>query len=231
MTLQPIIVGDVNSVLNLPASGMQSPSHWTQLDSDVFAHFIQVHQQIVKSRWSHSDLTMTGDGRKISSVRLPKFEDFVFAAVYFRQLTMRRDDLLNAAVNRFCDFTDCDARRAWIREEQKEFNHCLDTVSVMHPDHTLRDLFDAFMYGASLMHKPPQLNSRHRAKFLQIYDGADRNKMLFAFNGSLKTLLNPVGNVAVLIYKEFTHWIPNYSLPLPDIRWHDRMFATSTEQT
>lgn len=231
MKLHAIIAGEVNSVLRLPPSGMRDASRWTQIDSDILAHFIQVHQQIAKSRWSHSELTMLGDGRTVSSVCLPKFEDFVFAAVYFRQLTMQKDDLLNAAVDRFCEFTDCESRRAWIREEQKEFNLHLDSVSVMHPDHTLRELFDAFMYGASLMHKPPKLTSAHRAKFLEIYDGDDRNKMLFAFNGSLRTLLNPIGNAAILIYREFSHWIPNHSLPLPDIRWHDRMFATTEDRT
>jgi len=231
MKMHAIIVGEVNSVLRLPPSGMKNPARWSQIDSDVIAHFIQVHQQIAKSRWCSSNLSMSGDGHTISHVCLPNFEDFVFAAVYFRQLTMQKDDLLNAAVDPFCDFSDCDPRRAWIREEQKEFNLHLDSTSLMHPDHTLRELFDAFMYGASLMHKPPELTSAHRARFLEIYDSEQRDKMLFSFNGSLRTLLNPIGNAAVLIYREFSHWIPNYSLPLPDIRWHDRMFVTSTDGT
>lgn len=229
MKVPAIIIGEVKTVLRLPPSLVRKPERWTQLDSDIMAHFIQVHQQIERSKWSKSELRMSGDGSSEDGITVPTFEDFVFAAVYFRQLTMEKDDLFNASVEIFCKFSNCNARIAWIREEQKEFNDHLDSECFFLPGYSLRDLFDAFIYGASLMHQPRLIKKSHRERFLKIYDSEPRPKVLFALNGSLRTLLNPVGNAAVLIFRELSHWIKDNSLPLPNVRWHAHIFESKTQ--
>jgi len=80
------------------------------------------------------------------------------------------------------------------------------------------------MYGASLMHKAPHVNSAHRAHFLQIYDNEPRQTVLYALNMSMKTMMNHVGNIAAVLYRDVSKWIHDHSLPLPDVRWHDRLF-------
>ena len=203
---------------------MKNPSRWGQLDSDVVAHFLQVHGQISRSRWNKSDIKFTRQGGKLLSSDFPEFEDFVFAAVYFRQLTARKDDLLNDAANRYRQFVHCPTRDCWIHEEQKRFASVLDGDAFMLPACTTRELFDAFMYGASLMHKAPHIASARRARFLQIYDNEPREKVLYALNMSMKLMLNHVANIAVVVYRDFARWLQENSLPLPDVRWHDRLF-------
>src|SRR5438477_10113901 len=94
-------------------------------------------------------------------------------------------------------------------------------------NYNVRDLFDAFLYGAGLMHKTPHIKNAHRATFLQIYDKEKREEVLFALNTSLQQLLNHVTRVTTVVRQDFSHWLHQYNLPLPDVRWHDRLFEIS----
>ena len=229
MSTPAIIMGDANTVLQLPPAEMKNPSDWTQLHSDIIAHFLQVQGQIQRSAWNQSDIRFTHQGGKVLDASFPEFSDFVFAAVYFRQLTMKKDDLLNDAADRYREFADCPIRNIWIHEEQKRFASQLDGKAFMLQTYTVRELFDAFMYGASLMHKAPHVNSAHRARFLEIYDNEPRQKVLYALNMSMKTMMNHVGNIAAVLYRDFGKWVNEHSLPLPDVRWHDRLFDVPTD--
>jgi hypothetical protein len=229
MSVPAIVAGDAQSVLQLDLAEMKTPSDWGQLDSDMIAHLLQVHGQIQRSRWNRSNIEFTRQGDKLLEFKFPEFEDFVFVAVYFRQLTTEKDDLLNDAANRFRKFVGCPIRDAWISEEQRRFAALLDSNALMVQTYTFRELFDAFMYGASLMHKPPHLLSKHRARFLEIYDGEPREKVLYSLNISMKLMLNHVGNIAVVMSRDFANWLQRYELPLPDVRWHDRMFKVKAD--
>src|SRR5262245_43432830 len=50
------------------------------------------------------------------------------------------------------------------------------------------------------------------------------HSIFYALNMSLKQLLNHVGAIAVVIFRDMAHWQHTYSLPLPDVRWHNRLF-------
>lgn len=224
MGVPAIVLGDANSVLRLGAAGMKNRSEWSQMDSDVIAHFVQVQRQLSDSHWNKSNIKFTLQGNKLLDSDFPAFEDFVFAAVYFRQFTARKDDLLNDAANRYRKFVDCPIRDSWIHEEQKQFSALLAGKAFMLPGYTVLQVFEAFMYGASLMHKAPDIKSIHRAEFLQIHDNEPREKVLYALNMSMKLMLNHVGNVSIVVYRDFAEWLHEHSLPLPDVRWHDRLF-------
>lgn len=94
----------------------------------------------------------------------------------------------------------------------------------MMQEYIVRDLFDSFMYGAALLHKIPKENDPKRKLFLEIYDKQPRHKVLYALNKSMKSLMNHVGNVVVVIYRDYSHWLHDYKLPLPDTRWHSNLF-------
>lgn len=230
MSNSPVILGDANSVLRLPPAKMRNPEKWTQLDSDIIAHFLQVQGQIHRSAWNKSDIRFKHQGDKLLNASFPEFPDFVFAAVYFRQLTMKKDDLLNDAANRYRRFVACPTRDYWVRNEQQRFSSRLDGKAFMLQAYTVREIFDAFMYGASLMHKAPQVKSNHRSRFLQIYDNEPRHRVLFSLNMSMKTMMNHVGCIAAVLYRDFSHWIHEHSLPLPDIRWHEQLFDFQAEK-
>jgi hypothetical protein len=229
MSNPAIILGNVSSILRLPPPKMRNPHEWGQFDSDNVAHLLQVQGQIQHSQWNKSDIRFTNQGDRLLDASFPEFADFVFAAVYFRQLIMKKDDLLNVAADCYRKFVDCPIRNVWIHEEQKRFGAQLDGAAFMLSAYTVRELFDAFMYGASLTHRPPHINSDHRARFLQIVDKEPRQKVLYALNISMKTMMNHVGNIAAVLYRDFGHWLHDHSLPLPDVRWHDRLFTVKKD--
>lgn len=232
MTATPIILGRPRTILGLPPAGMKDPSAWTLTDSDVLAHFVQVHAQIARSRWCAADVKFTTQGGKLLEGLFPDLEQFVFAAIYFRQLFADRDQLLNAAADCYRKAVDCRIRAYWVGAEQKGFEAALDREAWPPlPGYTIRELFEAFLYGAGLFHKFPGPNSDKRSRFLHLYDREPPHKVLFALHGSLRTLLRYVGNISVVIQRDFAHWQTAYSLPLPDVRWHERLFNLERHPT
>jgi len=203
---------------------MKDPSLWTVTDSDTIAHFIQVHAQIRSSRWYAGDIKFTTQGGQLLEGQFPDLEQFVFAAIYFRQLFAKDDQLLKGAVECYRKFVDCQIRPFWVSKEQESFEAALGGTAWPLTGYTVRELFEAFLYGAGLFHKFPGPNSEKRIQFLRLYDNEQRHTVFFALHGSLRSILNHVGNLAVVIRRDFSHWQNTYSLPLPDVRWHDRLF-------
>jgi hypothetical protein len=226
MIMKPgtVILGDPNSILRLPKAALRDSADWTQLDSDILAHLIQVQRQIQLSPWNKADVRFKVQGSQLLDHSFPEFEDFVFAAVYLRQLIAKNDSLLEDAITRYCRFVDCQIRPAWVQHELTSFNRSLDGPAFMLPECTMRELFDAFMYGAALLHKIPDVGDQKRKRFLAIYDKQPRYTLLYALHMSLKTLMNYVGGVTAVIYHDYSHWLNDYALPLPDTRWHESIF-------
>ena len=224
MSAPAIILGDPNGILRLPKAALRNAGDWTQLDSDILAHLTQVQGQIQQSRWNKADVRFATQGDQLLDHSFPEFEDFVFAAVYLRQLIAKKDNLLEDAVNRYCQFADCQIRPVWMLPQLAAFKRTLDGPTFMLPGYTVRELFDAFMYGAALLHKMPDVGDPKRNRFLEIYDGQPRHRVLYALHMSLKTLMNHVSAITVVIYRDYSHWLHDYGLPPPDTRWHDRLF-------
>ena len=199
------------------------------MDSDIIAHFLQVHKQLVESRWNHSEIAFTHQGGKVIKSSFSGFEDFVFAIVYLRQFLLKKDKLLEDVVERYRRHCSCKRRCSWVTEEQKSFEAVLERDAIFLEGYKVRDVLDAFMYGAALIHKPPHLKAKQRAHFLALYDGKCREELLFALNESMKSLLRHVHNVALVVHRDFAYWLQEYDLPRPDVRWHSDLFDTKTD--
>jgi hypothetical protein len=230
MSNPPIVLGDLRSILALPLAPMRDPSDWSQANSDTVAHFLQVERQIRRSRWMQSQVSYRVEGERAVDACLPEFEDFVFAAVYFRQFTLT-DSPLNHATDIFVRVANCPVTRAWVEAERSRFRDQLcgpvrlinDSASLLSAV-SVRQLFDAFLYGAYLIHAPGFVRDGNDARFLQIYDNEPRHELLFALHASLQLLMIHVGNVAHVVHRHFAHWLNEHSLPRPNVRWHDRLF-------
>src|SRR5262245_12756486 len=219
-----IEIGNAQSVLQLPKAALRNPGQWTQLDSDILAHLIQVQRQIHQSRWNKSEVRFHLKGPNLEDTAFPEFEDYVYAAVYLRQLIGKRDGLLADAANRYCRFVDCQFRPSWLEHELDSFNRTLCEEAWPVANCTVRQLFDAFIYGAALLHKIPEVNDATRKRFLRIYDEQPRHAVLYALHASLKSLMNHVNSAVLVIYRDYSHWLHDYNLPRPDTRWHEGLF-------
>jgi len=229
MTAPLVILGDTKSILRLGPASLRNEKDWTHMDSDVLAHFLQVDSQIAKSRWAGAQVSYTTQGDKLLKSSFPALEDFVYAAVYVRQFILKQDDLFNDAVERYLHYVDCPIRRTWIKAEQKGFAATLAGKCFMLDDYTVREVFDAFIYGAGLMHSSPHLRSpTNRERFRKLDDRERREKVLYALHTSLRRLLNHCSRVATVIYQDLGRWIEDHGLPRPDVRWHDRLFRVES---
>lgn len=230
MKNKPVIVGDPSTVLRLGPAEMKNHEQWGQFDSDIFAHFLQIHKQLVESQWSESDCRFGTQGGEVTDSSFPALEDFVFAAVYFRQFTAHKDKLLDEVVDRYCRFCSCQKRNSWVKKEQEEFQNVLSGDAFFLDGHSVQDVFDAFLYGAALVHKSPHLRSADRARFLELYDNTSpREKLFYSLHMSLKSLLRHIENVAIVLHRDFAYWLNEYDLPRPDVRWHDRLLDTDRD--
>jgi hypothetical protein len=232
MAVDAIILGDPRGLLGRGPADLEDVSRWTKRDSDILAHFLQVCTQIQRSRWYTSEKQFTEQTGATLDVSMPRFEEFVYAAVYFRQLFMKKKDfLLKDAAERYCTHVKCPIRKDWVKHEVDSFNNLLESPTFPFPvkNYTLRQIFDAFMYGAGLMHKIPEDGDAQLTRFLDICDNHPRTRLLYALNVQLQVLMNHVGNIAVVVHQDYAYWQNHHSLPLPDVRWHERLFPEPTD--
>ena len=127
MAVDAIILGDPSGLLRQGPAQLGEVSLWTKRDSDIVAHFLQVYTQIRGSRWYAADKKFRVQGSKTLDVSMPDLEQFVFAAVYFRQLAMKKDNLLKDATDRYCSHVACPIRQCWIKHEADAFTAQLDS--------------------------------------------------------------------------------------------------------
>jgi hypothetical protein len=226
MSVSPVVIGDVNSVMQLPVAGINNVADWTQDDSDVIGHFCQVAAQISSSKWRQSPASITKNGDEVVAADLPSFEDFVFVSVYFRQLTLAGDDLLNDAVDRYIRHSACATKTSWIAHERQRFNNALNNrAQPFAPDNaTVKELFDAFLYGAFLAHSIRKAKPENRARLARIYENTPKDKYLLALHVSLHQLSGHACNIVCAMYKDYAHWLNNLGVAKPNILWHTGLF-------
>ena len=227
MTFGPIMRGDPSGLLQRGPAKLEDETRWDKRDSDILAHFLQVHKQLTRSRWYAAKKSFKTQGGELIEASMPDLEQFVFAAIYFRQFTTRKDNLLGDATKRYCSHVACPIRKSWVKSEADAFATALDSPPfplAEKDDPTLRDLFDAFIYGASLVHTVPHENSPTGKLFLKLYDNEPIAKLLYELNVGMEVALNHIGHIAAIVHQDFVHWQHTYSLPLPDVRWHERLF-------
>lgn len=229
MGVKPLLLGDLDSVLSEPQAGLTCPSDWSQEDSDVIAHFIQVQSQIASSRWMKSNCSFTLCGDELADQDFPTLEDFVFAAVYLRQFIAKKDDLFSDAVKRYCLAVDCRSRGAWMDFELNQFHSKLNNDSFRLKGYSVRQLFDAFMYGAGILHKFPKKDAGNKKRMLELIDEKPRHEVLYALHMSLRMATNHTMRASALMRRDFGNWLSEYSLPRPNVRWHYSLLTPKSD--
>ena len=152
--------------------------------------------------------------------RFPELEPFVYAAVYFRQLIAHKDRLMERAMQIYCRHVDGAVQLAWMHHQGKDFRRALEDRAAPLSNCSVQELFEAFVYGAGLMHRF-NTDCEKKRRFLKIYDEQPRHVVLTALNFSLHRLLGVASSANWVIYRHFSDWQRKYGLPLPDVRWHE----------
>jgi len=225
-----IVKGDLGTVLRLPPSAFIKRQDWTQKKSDIVAHFIQVSGQISRSTWAKSPCTFTVQGGKVLKSEFASTEAFVYAAVYFRQL-YAEDKLMSQACDIYANHAGDTQKVVWIRNELTTFNSTLAGGCIFYRDLPLRDLMDAFLYGALIMHGPNKASRKHRQRFQSIITNSPREEVLFELYNGLKSLSACASKVASVLYRDIAHWQQNEWIPAPEVWWHYELFGTAIPES
>ncbi len=222
----PIILGNVNSILQLGPSSLKNKLNWKQEHSDILAHFLQVHSQIAKSRWLKEDCKLTHDGNKLSS-KVPSFESLIYVAIYFRQLYSQKDKLFRSACDAYIRFVDNDEKLSWVKNERDSFSKKLEECPLFCDIDGIKnkDLIEAFLYGALVLHSNLNVKPFKKDNFKKLLDSLGRIKFVFCLNSCLRLLYNNISTVAPLIEHDFAYWQNNEGIPAPDIYWHSKIFG------
>lgn len=226
-----IQLGDVNGVLKLRKTPLRNLEEWRQYDSDVLGHLVNVQIQLQESKWANFNISYQYQGSELLNCTLPTLEDFLFAAVYLRQCIADRDRLLDKAVKIYCKFNTSDTKEVWIKHELSAFTSKLTEKYFASPNYTTQELFDAFVYGSSLLHVCDKPGKPKRELFLKILrDNENKHKEFFSLNAGLKQLAGHISKIALLINHDFGYWLANFNVPKPEIYWHNKLFEVKVPE-
>jgi hypothetical protein len=225
-----IVKGDLQTVLRLPPSEFVNRNAWTQEKSDMLAHFIQVAGQISRSSWMRAPCDFQVQGGKVLGSHFPTIEAFVYGTVYFRQL-YAGDKLFSSACNIYAKHAGDPLKVHWAKEELAAFERLLAANSFFFDNISLRDLIDAFLYGALIFHGPEKAHEKHKRRFQSMITRHPREELLYSLDLGMRNVCRHATDVSHLVYKDMAHWQHREWIPAPNVWWHSTLFGSSPPST
>ncbi len=206
----PVVMGDVDSILRRPSSDMRAPSEWSVEASNDFVHFIQCVTILQQSRWWSSPLRLHFTGKAGPySLEGPDLDSTTSALALIRQFVMWKDNTFRHAVSLFLSQVENGAKRTWIDYELKRFEQFLVSTPMVPElgnlsDITNEELINVITYGTGLFHR--QSNKDLESRLTKLSADFDREPLVFACDTACRQMLGPAMRVAPLFYREFAHW-------------------------
>ncbi|WP_232536159.1 hypothetical protein [Lacipirellula parvula] len=214
----PIIMGNVTSVLRLGPSEMLVPEEWGIQESNDVMHFLQLITLIQKGRWWNSKPKLSWSGKGPYRLQLGDIECFTAVFPLIRQLLLRRDDVFRGIANLYSKHVDSDSKRAWMHYEIDRFSGSLAGDWRFPPIKELcgvsnEDLLDALIYGSGLIHRAS--NKKMEDELARISQLCARETLMFAFDATCRHILEAPFNIAPLVHHEFSNWLSRGLCPAP----------------
>jgi predicted nucleotidyltransferase len=227
----PVILGNVSSILRLGPSGMLNAGDWTVENSNDFVHFIQVVGILQRSRWWRDSPKLSWTGNDGShSLENPDLETTTAALALIRQFLLHRDDIFRRATELYLKFVDDGMKQAWVKHELDQFEAHLKGSWRMPQatelsGFTNEELIDVVVYGTGLFHR--KSNSNLEDRLMQLTTTCPRETLMFAFDMACRLMLNHPFTAAPLFYREFAHWSNTGICPRPTRVVTPRLFGTT----
>ena len=206
----------------------------SQIESDCFAHFLQIVDVIRRSAWEQHPLVLQSNMNQDGKIRadMPTLEQTVFALLYVRQLigSKGNDDLLNTVCRLYIRHSSIQTKSIYVEEMRQQWNNFLfsppmnvELAKIVSSNHLLLEIFQ---YGALFIHSPDKVKSSQARKlFDTLYlDKSLRVEALFALNGVMKNLFSEAANIAFWIQCDYAQWINDKKIPAPDVMWQQNLF-------
>jgi len=215
----PILRFEPQSVLRFGPSALANRDQWTVDKANNISHFLQLVNQIGQSKWLASKLSIEYSGGAVVRVAHPDAEMTTTALTYVRQMLLKRDDVFNHACDAYVNHIKHEGRRAWVADIHGSFNAYLESdcshgTQVMLTGLTARQAIDIFTYGSGLFHR--QSNEDCESKLADLIAKHGRERLVFAFNSTCRSLLQYIFFVAPVMWQDVAHWVRDEGCVGPD---------------
>lgn len=213
--------------------GIKNREDWTQEDSDLMGHFIDVVSIISRSAWHGHKLKVSI--REEDNSDLPSQEPLVFASIYFRQLFSQKDRLLKSVHDLYLRFS-ADRRRMeavsrTFKQAKEKWNDVPSPNKVWHRTQkqigeppTLSELFDAFLYGTHVLHSIGPTKVKHEESLRELLNACPSHVLLDSLSFGLHDAFDSVKAIYQICEPEFRDWFHFENLPPPNIMWQGQLF-------
>jgi hypothetical protein len=221
----PIIFGNVESVLRFGPAGLQQLDKWTASKANNIAHFLRIVERVALSEWYRSPLSAEyavdhvganfPSSNQLINWKHPRVGALREVLLSLRQL-YSEDDVFNFACNDYRQHVAHDGKRFWVKDRKTLFNKVLSEPPGMMKieGYSVREILDLVMYGSNEVHRESERNLEQPFKDAVTKYGEHHVYMSFA--GAGRDLLGLAIQCYHVIKQDFDHWLTLEGVAGPD---------------
>ena len=204
------IILDAGDIVQIGPCPICAKETWTVDKANILFNFIQVVRTIWRSSWARKRSKMTIYPGSIIECDFPTVESMCAVLTLFRQL-YASDDLMNRTCQIYVKHSSNETKKQWINFCLQSFEQNIDADSKFIPLHgcTVRELFEAFLYGTGIVHSPNDRDPRNRenrSRLSEIVKQHGREKVIMAVNESFWMALRYAVDVFHIVKQDYEHW-------------------------
>jgi hypothetical protein len=206
-----IILFDAENMVRLGPCPICAKEKWTVDKANTLFNFIQVVRLIWRSNWARKKISITThfDNEEAANITcdFPAVESMCAVLTLFRQL-YAGDALMEMTCQIYTDHSSNAIKRQWADHCLKSFKQSLDrNPNFLHLQGcTVKQLFDAFLYGTGIVHSPSDINRENRNRLSKIVGQYGREKVIMAVNQSFWMALGYAVDIFHVVKQDYEHW-------------------------
>jgi len=205
---------DVENIVQLGPCAILAKEKWTVDKANTLFNFIQVVRLIWRSSWARKKTSITThfDNEVEANItcNFPAVESMCAVLTLFRQL-YASDALMKRTCQIYVKHSSNETKKQWINFCLQSFEQNIDADSKFIPLHgcTVRELFEAFLYGTGIVHSPndrEHRNRKNRSRLSELVRQHGREKVIMAVNQSFWMALGYAIDIFHVVKQDYEHW-------------------------
>ncbi|MFC1783831.1 hypothetical protein ACFL02_09650, partial [Planctomycetota bacterium] len=164
-----------------------------------------------RSSWTRkrSSITTHHKDKTESSVEcdFPTVENMCAVLTLFRQL-YAADALIENTCKIYNEHCNNATKKSWIDDRLKMFKQSIEAAPqfIQLQGCTVRQLFNAFLYGTGMVHSPDNRDRENRNRLSDLVRQNSREKVIMAVNASFWMALEYAVHVFHVVKQDYEHW-------------------------
>lgn len=203
---------DVKNIIRLGPCAILAKEIWSVDKANTFFNFIQVVRLIWRSSWAQKRSSITtyrkDKAESLVECDFPTVENMCAVLTLFRQLYAPSDKLMKKVCEVYKEHSSNATKKRWIDFCIKGFNQSLGkNPSFIHLQRcTVKELFEAFIYGTGIVHSPSDRNRENRNRLFDLVRQHSREKVIMAVNESFWMALKYAVDVFHVVKQDYEYW-------------------------